>query len=159
MAATYRQKVALNLARLGEIDAALPLVKADEVDDENSEAIEALVLLGDVTDAQAKIQHMEQRSPRTTLWSDQDGPAVRAAIDIASGRPQQAVARLSVPSPLLQNQDDLDVMLLRARALQMSHRDAEARTQFQLLVEHQSLDPVSSAITVAKRELGESKVP
>ena len=117
--------------------------------------MEAMVLLGDVADAQSKVQRMERRTPRTTLWTDQDGPIVIASIDIQQGKPDQAIAELAASKPLLQENDDLDVMLLRAQSLQMVHRDAEARSQFQLIVEHQSLDPFSSAITVAKRELGE----
>lgn len=156
LAAAYRQHVALNLAFLGDLDRARHLIVPSEIDNDDGLPILALALTGHSAEASMRSHDQLRKKPDSTVWTDFFGPLTLAGVDLAEGRPDPALQKLT-GSRLLEN-EGLELPLLRARALQTLHRDAEARDQYQFIVDHQFLDPTSSAITVAKKELGKSKI-
>ncbi|HXQ26732.1 MAG TPA: protein kinase [Candidatus Acidoferrales bacterium] len=97
----------------------------------------ALALAGDSAEAQKLAADLNQRLPQATVVQSYYLPAIRAALAVHQGKPQDAIEDLSATSSyeLIPNVDMMAVYL-RGQAYLAAHQGAEAAAEFQKMLDH-----------------------
>jgi eukaryotic-like serine/threonine-protein kinase len=97
----------------------------------------ALALAGDSAEAQKIAADLNQRFPEATFVRFCYLPAIRAALALRQGKPQDAIQELSATSSYdLLDDSDMITVYLRGQAYLDAHQGAEAAAEFQKMLDH-----------------------
>lgn len=151
VAAGYRQRMAIALAQLGQMDAARALVRPAEISADIPEGFVALALTGHGAEAAASARAEMTRRPQGTLWNGLWGPLTLAASELAADHPADAVKTLE---PAREFDDvELEMGYLRATAMLRSANYSEGEREFRSVLAHAQVDPVSPALPLSREGL------
>jgi hypothetical protein len=119
------------------------------------DAMLALALAGDDDEAEQLASELSHRWPLDTLINEDEIPTVRAAIAIDRKNPTLAIDLLRAAAPY--ELRDFAALYTRGLAdLDASH-GREAIGEFQKILDHQGVDPVSLFIPLARLGLGRAR--
>jgi DNA-binding winged helix-turn-helix (wHTH) protein/tetratricopeptide (TPR) repeat protein len=152
LADTYRQNMARLYAELGNIDEGRRLLHVVAIDPDQGEQLVALAETGDASTATAMLRDDMAKQPQATLWNSVYAPEIRAVVALQAHKPNEAIAALE--GSRVFESSTLDLTVLRGRAYLDAGRLGEAEAEFRKVLAHPEIDPVSSAVPVAKLGLG-----
>jgi len=119
----------------------------------------ALAMIGDVNRAQTIADDLGRRFPDDTLLHQVSIPMVQALIEIDRKTPEKAIAALQATTPYeLGFNQELFPMYIRGLAYLQAKRGAEAAAEFQKMVDHRGIEPISPNHSLAKLGLGRAYV-
>ena len=119
----------------------------------------ALAMTGDVTRAQTIADDLGRRFPDDTLLHQVSIPVVQALIEIDRKTPEKAIAALQATATYeLGFNQELFPMYIRGLAYLQAKRGAEAPAEFQKMVDHRGIEPISPNHSLAKLGLGRAYV-
>jgi tetratricopeptide (TPR) repeat protein len=154
LANTYLQTVARMYAELGQVEEARRLLHVAPIDPEEPDEVIALAETGDAETAATLLHDQMAKHPDATLWKSVYAPEIRAVIALNGHNPKEAIAALEGSRAF--ESSTLDLAALRAKAYLDAGRLADAEAEFQKVLAHPEIDPVSSAIPVAKLGLAQT---
>src|SRR5271157_3763725 len=112
----------------------------------------ALALCGDTNRAQKLIDELAKDSPLDTLLNNLSIPVVRAIIEIKHNNPTRAITLLEAASPY--DLTNYGPMYVRGKAYLQAREGEKAAAEYQKILDHRSIDPLSSLYALARLELG-----
>jgi tetratricopeptide (TPR) repeat protein len=112
----------------------------------------ALALCGDTNRAQKLIDELAKDSPLDTLLNNLSIPVVRAIIEIQQNNPTRAITLLEAASPY--ELTDYGPMYVRGEAFRRAHEGAEAAAEYQKILDHRGIEPLSPVYALARLGLG-----
>ncbi len=119
----------------------------------------ALAMIGDVSRAQPIADDLGRRFPDDTLLHQISIPLVQALIEMDRKAPEEAIAALQATTPYeLGFNQELFPMYIRGLAYLQAKRGADAAAEFQKMVDHRGIEPISSNHSLAKLGLGRAYV-
>ena len=152
-------------ARAGEIDLEAVLGNTQEAHQKATEALTspvdrdtkmtlagALALCGDTNRAQKLIDELAKDSPLDTLLNNLAIPVVRAIIELQHNNPTRAITLLEAASPY--DLTDYGPMYVRGEAFRHAHEGAKAAAEYQKILDHRSIQPLSPLYAMARLGLG-----
>jgi len=119
------------------------------------DALLALAFSGNSERAAALATELSHRWPLDTILTEAQVPLVRAAVAVDRNNPDEAVDLLRTAAPY--ELRDFEIVFTRGVAYLQAHRGQEAASEFQKILDHQGVDPVSVFIPLAKLELGRAR--
>jgi DNA-binding winged helix-turn-helix (wHTH) protein/Tfp pilus assembly protein PilF len=136
-----------DLAEVGLTDDARRVLKTISTTVYATDYIVALAETGDIAHADAYIDIDTKGSALDTIWTEVRAPQCRAAVDLARHKPEDAIAdlRRGVPFDLRGS----DLMAMRGIAYLETKQPVPAAEQFQKIIDHEYIDPLSSNIALA----------
>jgi serine/threonine protein kinase/tetratricopeptide (TPR) repeat protein len=108
----------------------------------------ALALCGDTNRAQKLIDELAKDSPLDTLLNNLSIPVVRAIIELQHNNPTRAITLLEAASPY--DLTDYGPMYVRGEAFRQAHEGAKAAAEYQKILDHRGIDPLSAVYTLAR---------
>jgi len=112
--------------------------------DAKSQAALALALSGDAARAEATASELEKRFPLNTSVNSVQVPVVRAASEISRNNPTRAVDLLRAAAPYELGEDaELIPIYIRGQAYLHLRAGKEAAAEFQKILDHPGVDPIS----------------
>jgi DNA-binding winged helix-turn-helix (wHTH) protein/tetratricopeptide (TPR) repeat protein len=162
-AAVLEARSALIDALLGNVGearkAAARAMKAPAGWDAQANAALALALIGDAVDAQRIVADLNRRFPEGTFIQYYYGPAIRAALALREGKPDDAIANLHAVGSYEMAVNEVSsaspVLIpayVRGEALLSARRGSQAAAEFQKVLEHPGY--VLTFVTGALARLG-----
>jgi len=148
LANTYRQNMARMYAELGDMDEGRRLLHVAAIDPNQAEQLMALAETGDAPTATAMLRDQMTKHPQATLWNSIYAPEIRAVLALKAHNPKDAIAALEGTRAF--ESSTLDLTVLRARAYLDAGKLADAEAEFRKVLAHPEIDPVSTAMPVAK---------
>jgi eukaryotic-like serine/threonine-protein kinase len=119
----------------------------------------ALAMTGDASRAQAIADDLGHRFPDDTLLHQVSIPIVQALIEMDRKAPEKAIAALQATTPYeLGFNQELFPMYIRGLAYLQAKRGAEAAAEFQKMIDHRGIEPISPNHSLAKLGLGRAYV-
>ena len=112
----------------------------------------ALALCGDANRAQKLIDELAKDSPLDTLLNNLSIPVVRAIIEIQQNNPTRAITLLEAASPY--DLTDYGPMYVRGEAFRRAHEGAKAAAEYQKILDHRGIEPLSPVYALARLGLG-----
>ena len=113
-------------------------------------AAAAFGLVGMVAEAQSLVSHAEQRYPESTFVRTVLGPVTRAAMALYRKHPAEAIAALRQTTPTeIGTVAGLVPFYLRGEAHLMKREYSEAIRQYQSILQHRGVDPLSPVVPLA----------
>jgi tetratricopeptide (TPR) repeat protein len=112
----------------------------------------ALALCGDTGRAQKLIDELARDSPLDTLLNNLSIPVVRAVIEVQHDNPTRAITLLEAASPY--DLTDYGPVYVRGEAYRRAHEGAKAAAEYQKILDHRSIDPLSALYPLARLGLG-----
>jgi tetratricopeptide (TPR) repeat protein len=112
----------------------------------------ALALCGDTDRAQKLIDELAKDFPLDTLLNNVSIPATRAVIELQHNNPARAITLLEAARPY--ELTDYGPMYLRGEAFRHGHEGAKAAAEFQKILDHRGIDPLSPLYALARLGLG-----
>ena len=112
----------------------------------------ALALCGDTNRAQKLIDELAKDSPLGTLLNNLSIPVVRAIIEIQQNNPTRAITLLEAASPY--DLTDYGPMYVRGEAFRRAHEGAKAAAEYQKILDHRGIEPLSPVYALARLGLG-----
>jgi tetratricopeptide (TPR) repeat protein len=110
----------------------------------------AQALAGDADRAQALADELEQRMPTDTLLNAMGLPMTRAVIALERGDPTRAIELLEVAAPYeLAGGLGLASIYVRGQAYLRAEAGTEAAAEFQKILDHRGVDPMSTVHSLA----------
>ena len=110
-----------------------------------------LALTRDTGRAQSLIDDLAERYPKSTLMQANCLPAARAQLALNRNDPSKAIQALQAASPYelgdMEHANAGYTIYLRGQAYMAAHRDAEAATEFQKILDHPGIvlnDPIAA---------------
>jgi predicted Zn-dependent protease len=153
LANTYLQTMARMYAELGQVEEARRLLHVAPIDPEEPDELIALAETGDAATTETLLHDQIAKHPDATLWNSVYAPEIRAVLALNAHHPQDAISALEASRPF--ESSTLDLTVLRARAYLDAGKLPEAEAEFQKILAHPEIDPVSSALPVAKLGLAQ----
>jgi eukaryotic-like serine/threonine-protein kinase len=118
----------------------------------------ALGLSGAVAEAQALVARAEERYPESTLVRTVLVPSTRAAIGLYHSRPDEAIEALRAATPAeMGSIAALVPLYLRAEAYLQRGSFDEAVQQYDQILQHRGIDPLSAAVPLAHLGIARAK--
>jgi eukaryotic-like serine/threonine-protein kinase len=115
-------------------------------------------LAGLTGEAQALVAHAQQRYPESTFVKTLLTPATRAAIALQKRQPDQALEALQAAVPTETGTvAGLVPFYLRAEAWLQKRSYANAAQQYELILKHRGVDPMSPVVALARLGLARAK--
>ncbi len=119
----------------------------------------ALAMIGDVNRAQTIADDLGHRFPDDTLLHQVSIPLVHALIEMDRKTPEKAITALQATTPYeLGFNQELFTMYIRGLAYLQAKRGADAAAEFQKMVDHRGIEPISPNHSLAKLGLGRAYV-
>jgi eukaryotic-like serine/threonine-protein kinase len=119
----------------------------------------ALAMAGEGSRAQALTEELARRFPSDTLLHQVTIPMVQAFIELERKAPEKAIQALQAATPYeLGSQQGLLPIYVRGQAYLQAKRGAEAEAEFQKIVDHRGVAPMSPVHSLAKLGLGRAYV-
>ena len=112
----------------------------------------ALAICGDTGRAQKLIDELAKDFPLDTLLNNVSLPVARAIIEIQHNNPAQAITLLEAASPY--DLTSYGPMYVRGEALRRAHDGAKAAAEYQRILDHRGIEPVSMTYALARLGLG-----
>jgi predicted Zn-dependent protease len=112
----------------------------------------ALALCGDTNRAQKLIDELAKDSPLDTLLNNLSIPIVRAIIEIQHNNPTRAITLLEPASPY--DLTDYGPMYVRGEAFRRAQEGAKAAAEYQKILDHRGIEPLSPVYALARLGLG-----
>jgi tetratricopeptide (TPR) repeat protein len=112
----------------------------------------ALALTGDTNRAQKLIDELAKDSPLDTLLNNLSIPVVRAIIEIQHNNPTRAITLLEAASPY--DLTDYGPMYVRGEAFRRAQEGAKAAAEYQKILDHRGIEPLSPVYALARLGLG-----
>jgi tetratricopeptide (TPR) repeat protein len=110
----------------------------------------ALALSGDTRRAQAYIDELARRQPSDFWVNDVALPQMRAAIEIKHGNPSKAIELLGASTPYeLSYAAPLQPIYVRGQAYLSAKQGKEAAAEFQKILDHRGVSPISPLYALA----------
>jgi eukaryotic-like serine/threonine-protein kinase len=131
-----------------EIDRAVKLAP-EEI---NVVAFASMILAraGDLDRAEAFVAQADKLAPRYTIYQKMVLPTARGLIHLRKNDPEAAIQAMSVVAPYDLNRPmEMCGVYYRAEALLAAHKNKEAAAEFQRLLDHSSIRPVSPYLVLA----------
>jgi DNA-binding winged helix-turn-helix (wHTH) protein/tetratricopeptide (TPR) repeat protein len=123
--------------------------------DAEETAAEALAFSGDLRGSERLIEELQKRFPHHTPLNRACLPSTMAALEIHHANPGRAIAILEQAAPYdLSEFSDLSPVYIRGIAYLRAGRGTEAAAQFQTIIEHPGIDPLSPRHLLAYLWLG-----
>jgi DNA-binding winged helix-turn-helix (wHTH) protein/tetratricopeptide (TPR) repeat protein len=123
--------------------------------DAEETAAEALAFSGDVRGSEKLIAELQKRFPHHRPLNRACLPSTMAALEIHHANPGRAIAILEQAAPYdLSEFSDLSPVYVRGIAYLRAGRGTEAAAQFQTIIEHPGIDPLSPRHLLAYLWLG-----
>lgn len=119
------------------------------------DAVLALALSEDGDRAAGLVSELSRRWPLDTVLTEAQIPMIRAVIAIHGKNPDLAVDLLRTAAPY--ELRDFEVVFSRGLAYLQARRGIEATSEFQKILDHQGVDPVSLFIPLARLGLGRAR--
>ena len=117
----------------------------------------ALALTGHDAQALALVTRTEERYPESTFIRTVLGPTTRAAIALRHGRAAEAIEALRAAAPSeLGTVAGLVPMFLRGEAYLKKGSFAEARHEYERIMKHRGVDPLSPVVPLAQLGIARS---
>jgi eukaryotic-like serine/threonine-protein kinase len=117
-----------------------------------------LAAVGDSARAQPVADELAKEFPDDTLLNKVDIAAIRAMLAVQRNQPAQAIAQLETDVPYQYGAGprsaDYTPLSLRAESYLRSHDGTNAAAEYQKILDHRGLDPVSPLYTLAHLGLG-----
>ncbi|HKW25508.1 MAG TPA: protein kinase [Terriglobales bacterium] len=163
-AALYHVESALREAEVGnstgardEVKAALAIASSRDV---QTLAALTFACIGDTARAQSIVEELHRKNPSNTMLQHYWLPTIRADIELAGGRPKQALKELedatpydlAFPPPQVTQGGTLYPLYVRGRAYLASNEAKKAAAEFQKLVDHR--DIVANFVLASLARLG-----
>ncbi len=118
----------------------------------------AFGLAGLTGEAQALIAHAQQRYPESTFIKTLLTPATRAAIALQRRQPEQAIAALEATAPTEAGTvAGLLPFYLRAEAYLQKQSYTEGARQYEQILKHRGVDPMSPIVALAHLGLARAR--
>jgi eukaryotic-like serine/threonine-protein kinase len=136
-----------DFAEVGLTDDARRVLKTISTTIYSHDYIVALAETGDIAHAETYINIDTRSQPHDTIWLDAQAPQCRAAIDLARHKPDAAIADLTRAVPL--NFRGTEIMAMRGTAYLQAKQPVLAAEQFQMIIDHSFIDPMSQNIALA----------
>jgi predicted Zn-dependent protease len=111
-----------------------------------------LGLCGDTNRAQKLIDELAKDSPLDTLLNNVSLPVARAIIEIQHNNPTRAIALLEVASPY--ELAGYGPMYVRGKAYLQAREGAKAAAEYQKILDHRGIEPLSPVYALARLGLG-----
>jgi serine/threonine protein kinase/tetratricopeptide (TPR) repeat protein len=119
----------------------------------------ALAMTGDASRAQAIADDLGHRFPDDALLHQVSIPIVQALIEMDRKAPEKAIAALQATTPYeLGFNQELFPMYIRGLAYLQAKRGSDAAAEFQKMVDHRGIEPISPNHSLAKLGLGRAYV-
>ncbi len=119
----------------------------------------ALAMAGDASRAQAIAEELGHRFPGDTLLQQVSIPEVRALVELERKAPGKAIEDLQAATPYeMGSTQALLPIYIRGQAYLQAKRGAEAAAEFQKIVDHRGISPLTIAHSLAKLGLGRAYV-
>jgi predicted Zn-dependent protease len=112
----------------------------------------ALALCGDTNRAQKLIDELAKDSPLDTLFNNLSIPVVRAIIELQHNNPTRAITLLEAASPY--DLTNYGPMLVRGQAYLQAREGAKAAAEYQKILDHRGIEPLSMTYALARLGLG-----
>jgi len=112
----------------------------------------ALALCGDTNRAQKLIDELAKDSPLDTLLNNVSLPVARAIIELQHNNPTRAISLLEAASPY--DLADYGPLYVRGEAFRSAHEGAKAAAEYQKILDHRGIDPLSPVYAMARLGLG-----
>jgi predicted Zn-dependent protease len=112
----------------------------------------ALALCGDTNRAQKLIEELAKDFPLDTLLNNVSLPVARAIIEIQHNNPAQAITLLEAASPY--DLTGYGPMYVRGKAYLQAREGAKAAAEYQKILDHRGIDPLSLFYALARLGLG-----
>ena len=112
-------------------------------------AAQALALAGDITQAEAIADDLAERFPKNTMLHAVELPTIRGIIEIQRGHPAAAIELLRAASPYELGYDGLQAVYVRGQAYLGTGAGVEAAVEFQKILDHRGVAPVSPLYPLA----------
>ncbi len=109
----------------------------------------ALALCGEVGQAQSIMDELAKRYPKDTLINSLWLPVIRAAIEINRNQPGQAIQLLEA-TRRYEGASEFWPQYLRGQAYLRQHAGAEAAAEFQTIIKHRGVAPLSALYPLAQ---------
>jgi tetratricopeptide (TPR) repeat protein len=158
-------KEAVANARAGEIVSEAVLGNIEEAHQKATEALTspvdrdtrmtlavALALCGDTNRVQKLIDELAKDSPLDTLLNNLSIPLVRAIIELQHNNPTRAITLLEAVSPY--DLTNYGPMLVRGQAYLQAREGAKAAAEYQKILDHRGIEPLSMTYALARLGLG-----
>jgi len=116
----------------------------------------AWAAIGETTRAASLLQNQLDANPTATLWQLEKGPQVRAAIALNQHRPVDALQALQAAFPY--DLRGFAVPALRGRAYLADKQPDLAEVEFQKILEHPGIEPLSHNFPLARLGLARALV-
>jgi len=152
-------------ARAGEIVSEAALGNIQEAHQKATEALSspvdrntrmtlaiALALCGDTNRAQKLIEELAKEFPLDTGLNNVALPIARAIIELQHNNPTRAITLLEAASPYDLTNDG--PMYIRGEAFRLAHDGAKAAAEYQKILDHRGIDPLSITYALAWLGLG-----
>ena len=120
-------------------------------------AANALATCGEAGPAQAILDELAERSPKDTLLNGILLPVVRARIELHRGNPARAVELLEVTGPY-ESYALFQTAYLRGQARLGQQKGTDAAAEFQKILDHRGLQPLSHLYPLAQLGLARAAV-
>jgi serine/threonine protein kinase/tetratricopeptide (TPR) repeat protein len=134
------------LAELGWMAEARAALTQQPADDSTDSAV-AIAETGDPSKAEAVLRRQLKAHPEDTLWQECRGPQILGAIELAQHRPDAAIEALRAGAGCdLRNLDQPD---LRGRAYLALRQPDLAAAEFQKILDHPGVEPLSHHLPLA----------
>jgi len=112
----------------------------------------ALAICGDTNRAQKLIDELAKDSPLDTLLNNLSIPVVRAIIEIQHNNPTRAITLLEAASPY--DLANYGPMYVRGKAYLQAREGEKAAAEYQKILDHRGIDPLSAVYALARLGLG-----
>jgi tetratricopeptide (TPR) repeat protein len=112
----------------------------------------ALAICGDTNRAQKLIEELAKDFPLDTLLNNVSLPVARAIVEMQRNNPAQAISLLEVARPY--DLSGYGPMYARGEAYLQAGDGAKAATEYQKILDHRGIDPLSPVYALARLGLG-----
>ncbi|HLY60380.1 MAG TPA: protein kinase [Terriglobia bacterium] len=123
-----------------------------------TEVFSVLALIGDSAQAEKLIGDVAKDSPTDTILNSVTIPMAHALIEIQRNNPAQAISLLEAARPYDlgagPGSADFGSMYVRGQAYLSNHDGVNAAAEYQKIIDHRGIDPVSPLYTLAHLDLG-----
>jgi serine/threonine protein kinase/tetratricopeptide (TPR) repeat protein len=112
----------------------------------------ALAICGDTNRAQKLIDELAKDFPLDTGLNNVSLPISRALIELQHNNPAQAIKLLEAASPY--DLTNFGPMYVRGEAFRRAHEGAKAAAEYQKILDHRGIEPLSPLYALARLGLG-----